>query len=157
MKTRFSEMIAAAMLVLMASAAWAQESTAAITGLVTDPTGAVVTGATVTARDVDRGATVKTQTNEAGTYNFPRLPIGQYELRVEANGFQTAVRPAFDLVLNQTARVDIAMTLGQASQSVEVTSAAPVLQTETTEVSSLMQANTIAGLPLQTRNYNQLG
>ena len=162
MRTKFSEVwkrtgAGFAMVALMATGVWAQETTGAITGQVTDPSGAVVAGAMVTAKDVDRGATWKTDTNAEGTYNLPRLPVGKYELRVEATGFQTAVRPPFDLTLNQTARVDISMALGQVSQTLEVTSAAPLLQTETTEVSSAMQANAIAGLPLETRNYNQLG
>ena len=164
MRTSFSEtwkrtgrLIASAMLALMTTSVCAQETTGTITGQITDPSGAVVAGAMITAKDVDRGAMWKSQTNVEGTYTLPRLPLGKYELRVEATGFQTAIRPPFDLTLNQTARVDIAMTLGQVSQTLEVTEAAPLLQTETTEVSSAMQANAIAGLPLQTRNYNQLG
>src|SRR6185503_13730235 len=79
-----------------------------------------------------------------------------YELRVEASGFQTAVRPAFSLVLNQTANVDITMAIGAVSQQLEISASAPVLQTQTTEVGSVMEAHEIASLPLQTRNYNQL-
>jgi hypothetical protein len=75
---------------------------------------------------------------------------------VEASGFQTAVRPSFTLVLNQTARLDIALALGQVSQTLEVTSATPLLQTENTQIGTVMQASAIANLPLQTRNYNQL-
>src|SRR5215831_3772555 len=146
-----------ALLALMTIGAWAQETTGAITGQVTDPSGSMVAGAMITAKDVDRGATWTTQTNEAGTYNLPRLPVGKYEVRVEATGFQATVRSAFDLTLNQTARVDISLVLGQVTQTLEVTSAAPLLQTETTEVSSALQASAIAGLPLETRNYNQLG
>lgn len=160
MKTRFSKLtgmvIGSAVIALMATAAWAQETTGAITGHVTDPSGAVVANAMVTARDVERGATWKTETNAEGVYNLPRLPVGKYEIRVEATGFETAVRPPFDLTLNQIARIDFAMTLGQVSQTLEVTSAAPLLQTESTEISSAMEANAIAGLPLETRNYNQL-
>ena len=135
---------------------WAQEVTASITGKVTDPSGANVAKATVTARDADRGTISKTETNEEGTYNLPRLPVGNYEVRVEAAGFQTAVRPPFNLVLNQTARLDFALTLGQVSQTLEVTSATPLLQTENTQVGTVMQASAIASLPLETRNYNQL-
>src|SRR5579871_4698213 len=137
-------------------AGWAQEATAAITGEVTDPTGAAIAGATVTARDVDRGTLWKTQTNAEGIYNLPRLPIASYEIRVEFSGFQTAVHAAVPLALNQTARLDFAMTLGQVSQTLEVTSAAPLLQTDTTDVGSILQSSAIANLPLETRNYNQL-
>ena len=148
--------LAVALIAALAPAGWAQEITAAITGKVSDPSGAAIAGATVTARDVDRGTTVKVNTNIDGSYSLPRLPVGNYEVRVEATGFQTAVRPAFSLVLNQTARLDFAMTLGQVSQSLEVTAATPLLQTDSTQVGAVMQASAIANLPLETRNYNQL-
>jgi hypothetical protein len=134
----------------------AQEAGAGITGKVTDPSASAVAGASVTARDVERGAVWTTKTNDEGIYTFARLPIGRFEVKVQATGFQTALRPAFDLAINQTAKVDIVLTLGAVSQVLEVTEAAPVLQTQTTEVSTVMEAAAIANLPLQTRNYNQL-
>src|SRR5215467_6184196 len=146
----------AALVAALAPATLAQEITAAITGKVTDPSGAAIAGAQITATDVDRGTVWKTDTNMEGLYNLPRLPVGNYEMRVEATGFQTAVRPRFNLLLNQTARLDFAMTLGQVTQNLEVTAATPLLQTDTTQVGSVMEASSIANLPLQTRNYNQL-
>src|ERR1039457_2908539 len=133
----------------------AQESSA-ITGKISDPSGAAVANATVTGKDVDRGTVWSTKTNTEGVYNLPRLPIGQYELRVEAAGFQKALRTAFSLELNQTARIDIVLTIGALSSTVEVTSAAPLLQTDSSQVGSVMEAHSIASLPLETGNYNQL-
>jgi len=144
------------LLATLAPFAAAQEVTAAVTGKVTDPSGAAVSGAAVSAKDLDRGAVWPTKTNEEGVYNLPRLPIGRYEVRVEAQGFQAAIHPSFDLQLNQTARIDVALTLGNVTQSVEVTGGAPLVQTETTQLGTVMEAHTIAGLPLETRNYNQL-
>ncbi len=141
---------------ILAPISWGQEVTAAITGRVTDPSGAALPSAAVTAKDADRGTIWKTVTNSDGVYNFPRLPIGRYEVRVKASGFQAAVHAAFALELNQTARVDITMTIGQVSQQMEVSGAAPILQTDTTDVSSVMEASAIENLPLETRNYNQL-
>ncbi len=134
----------------------AQQATGAINGAVKDPTGAALANATVTATDSDRGVALKTQTNNEGFYNFPRLPIGNYQVRAEANGFQAAVRNGLVLKLNQTVTVDFAMVLGQVSQTLEVTEAVPLLQTQSTEVGSIMDASAIANLPLETRNYNQL-
>ena len=134
----------------------AQDTSANITGRITDPSGAAVANAKVTATDADRGTVFRTQTNTDGIYNLSRLPIGRYELRVEANGFQAAVHPAFALSLGQTASVDVALTIGQLSQQVVVTAGDEVLQTQTTEVGSLLEASSIANLPLETRNYNQL-
>lgn len=145
-----------ALLAALAPYGVAQEASGSVTGKITDPTGAAIAGATVTAKDVERGTVWTAKTTDDGTYNFARLPIGNYTVRVEASGFQAAVKPSFPLALGQTATVDIALTLGQVSQEVEVTSAAPVLQTQTTEVGSVMEASAIANLPLETRNYNQL-
>jgi hypothetical protein len=149
-------MMAIAVALLTAQGAWAQQATGAITGTVHDPSGAVVAGATVTVMDKDRGTSLKTQTNTDGVYNFPRLPVGNYEIRAEANGFQSSVRNGVALDLNQTATIDFAMVIGQASQTVQVTEAPALLQTQTTDVGTVMQASAIANLPLETRNYNQL-
>src|SRR5450432_477452 len=97
--------LALALLLALVQAGLAQEVTGAITGKVIDPSGSAIAGANVSAKDVDRGTVWKSQTNESGIYNLPRLPIGRYEVRVEANGFQTAVHSAFDLALNQTATI----------------------------------------------------
>ena len=151
----FLLILGVALFLAVAQMGFAQESSA-ITGKVSDPSGAAVAGAAVTAKDVDRGTVWPTKTNDEGIYNLPRLPIGRYEVRVEANGFQTALRPAFNLDLNQTARIDIPLTIGSVASTVEVTSGAPLLQTETTQVGTTMEASSIASLPLQTGNYNQL-
>jgi hypothetical protein len=139
-----------------AKAARGQEVTAAITGTVTDSSGAPLAGATVTAKDQDRGTTWPTTTNSEGIYVLLQVPVGTYSLKIEAKGFQTAVYPPFTLVLNQTARIDVQMKVGAVSETVEVTGAAPLLQTESTEVSSLVDSHTITTLPLAARNYVQL-
>src|SRR5260370_32547205 len=92
-----------------ANAVWGQDVTATITGTVTDPSGAALAGATVTAKETDRGTIWTGQTNDAGIYNLLRIPIGTYEVRAELKGFKTAVLPPISLDLNQTARVDFKM------------------------------------------------
>lgn len=136
--------------------AFSQQVTAAITGTITDPSGAPIPGAAVVATDTERGVTWPTQTNEAGVYSLPRLPIGTYTLKVEATGFQTAAHPPFTLVLNQAAKIDVQMKVGAVTETLEVTGAAPVLQTQTTELSTVLDARANASLPLASRNYNQL-
>jgi hypothetical protein len=130
--------------------------TAAIVGTVVDPTNAPIKSAKVTATDTERGTVYQSETNDSGAYDINRIPVGTYELKVTAQGFQTAVRPAFTLVLNQTARIDVQMKVGQVSETVEVTSAAPILKTESTSVDTVIDANTNDRLPLATRNYIQL-
>ncbi len=135
---------------------WSQGSTAAINGQITDSSGAAIPNASVTARDLDHGTIWPATADERGFYNLPRLPIGKYELRAQANGFQSAVRNSVELVLDQVAKLDFQLQVGQISQTLEVTSAAPLLQTESTQVSTIMEAQAIESLPLETRNYNQL-
>jgi hypothetical protein len=148
--------ISTAVVFLAPAFAPAQEVSAGITGRITDPSGAAVTGAAVTARDVDRGTVWPTETNAEGIYAFPRVPVGAYELKVEAAGFRTAVRPAVRLELNQRARLDIQLELGAVTESVEVIGAAAVLQTETTQVGSVISGNTNVNLPLNGRNFVSL-
>ena len=108
---------------------WGQEVTASVIGTVTDPKGAVLPGATVTATSQERGQTYTALTNDSGLYRIPQLPVGTYVVKVEKTGFSTASYPAFVLVLNQVARVDVAMKVGQATETVEVTGSAPILAT----------------------------
>jgi Carboxypeptidase regulatory-like domain/TonB dependent receptor len=136
--------------------AWCQEVTAAIVGTVTDPSGAAVPGATVTATSQERGLTYNAVTNDSGLYRIAQLPVGTYGLKVEKSGFSVASRPAFVLTLNQVARIDIALKVGQASETVEVTGAAPVMETQTTQVDTVIDAATNDNLPLASRNYVQL-
>ena len=130
----------------------AQEVSAGITGHVTDPSGASIVGATITATDQDRGTEWPTKTNEDGIYAFPRIPVGKYQLKVEAPGFKTYINPDILLELNQRARVDVQMQVGTMSESVSVTGEAPLLQTDTTQVGEVISSNTIVNTPLISRN-----
>ncbi len=134
----------------------AQEVTATITGTVMDPSGAAIVGATVTAKSVERGTIFKAESNEAGIYRIAQLPVGNYELRVEKNGFQTSLYPAFALVLNQIARIDVQLKVGQVTETVEVSGGAPMLKTEATLVDTIIDSATNDALPLATRNYVEL-
>jgi hypothetical protein len=136
--------------------AWAQQAAGAVTGTVVDPSGAAVVGATVTVRDVDRGTTWTTKTNGSGLYEFPEIPVGNVTVKVEANGFTSAVRNSFTLVLNQVAQVNFNMTVGKVSETVDVNVAPPLLQTESTEVGTVIDANVLGALPMASRDINQL-
>jgi hypothetical protein len=141
---------------LICALAHGQDISAKITGTVTDASGAVVSGATVTARDASRGTTYPTRTNGAGVYYLSPLPVGQYVLTVTATGFSSSEHKAISLDIAQTARVDVALTVGQASQTVEVTGAPPLLQTDDSYMGTVLDARANVTLPLATRNYNQL-
>lgn len=149
-------LIAAVTLTGSLTIATAQEVTAGISGSVVDPSGAAVKGAIATATDTERGTVWTASTNDAGVFSLTRLPVGTYTVRVTATGFQSETYPAFTLVLNQTVSLNFQMKLGQASETVEVTGAAPLLQTQSAEVSTLIDASTATSMPLASRNYLQL-
>jgi carboxypeptidase family protein len=133
-----------------------QEVTAAITGSVLDPTGASIVDVQVVAKDIERGTTYAAQTNDAGIFNIPRMTVGTYEVKVIAPGFQTAVSRPITLVLNQVIRVDFQMKVGKFTDTLAVTADAPLLQTDTTQVSNVINSSANVSLPLATRNYIQL-
>ena len=136
--------------------AWSQQTTAAITGSVVDEGGATITNATVTVTDTDRGTLYTAKTNDGGLFNLARVPIGNYQIKVEAPGFQSAEQTGITLVLNQIARLDFKLHVGQVTTTAQVTAEAPQLQSETTQVSTLIDSKTVTDIPLATRNYVEL-
>ena len=136
--------------------ALAQTVTAAINGTITDTTKSPIVGASIIVTDVDRGVTFTATSNQSGGYNLPVLPVGTYTEKISTPGFQTEALPPFTLVLNQVAKLDFTMKVGSVHQTVNVTSQAPLLQTQTTQVSTIIDARTNVSLPLASRNYLQL-
>ncbi|HEX8710929.1 MAG TPA: TonB-dependent receptor, partial [Terracidiphilus sp.] len=134
----------------------AQQAAGSVTGLVTDASGAAVPNATLTVRDQERGTTWTAKTTGAGLYNFPAIPVGRLEVKVEATGYATQVRNAFTLTLNQVAQVNFELKVGQVSETVTVTDAPPLLQTGATDVGTLIDNKAANQLPLATRDINQL-
>src|SRR5215472_3683766 len=129
-----------------------QEVSAGITGRVTDPSGSAIVDATVTAKDLVRGTEWDTKTNEDGIYAFPRIPASDYEVRVEAKGFKAFVQASLHLDVNQRARLDVPMEVGAVSESISVTADAALLQTETTQVGTQVNPQTIDHTALISRN-----
>lgn len=130
----------------------AQEVSAGITGRVSDPSGGAIVGASVRAKDVDRGTEFTTSTNDDGIYALPRVPGGRYELTVESKGFKTYINPTVALEVNQRARIDVVMEVGAITESISVTGEAALLQTETTQVGSTIASSQIDHTPLISRN-----
>src|SRR5579872_5993065 len=107
-----------------------QGTAGAIVGTVKDPSGAVIADASVTVKNVATNASRKVQTNTAGDYSVPLLPPGEYEVTVEQPGFRSSVSGSIPLEVNQTVRVDINLQVGNQTQQVEVTGAAPLINTD---------------------------
>ncbi len=130
----------------------AQEITGTILGAVTDNTGATVPGANVTVRNVGTNVKRSYSTNETGLYLFPFLPPGDYELTVEAKGFERFLHSNMVLDVNQKLRVDVTLTLGPTTQSVTVTGAPPVLETASGSLGQTINSRALAELPSLNRN-----
>lgn len=141
---------------LLASAAAAQTVSTQILGLVTDQTGAAIPNAAITARRVATGDVRTTQANETGNYVFPLLEVGEYEVTAAAQGFKTEVRRGIVLQLQQKARIDFQMQVGQQVERIEVTSAAPLLRTEDATLGAVVEQKRVVDLPLNMRNFGQL-
>lgn len=134
----------------------AQTSTGVIIGDVTDSSGGVLVGASVTIANTATGVVHKLQTNTAGFYRSPDLPPGIYTLTFELSGFKTARVKEIRLQVNQTARVDIAAEVGAVSQGIEIEAIAPLLQSETSSTGQVIESRAISSLPLNGRNYLDL-
>ena len=158
MKTNLLRIVLACTLTLFACLpqSFAQTVTGSITGEVADPSGAVVAGAHVTAHALATGIDTATTTNADGQYRIEFLPIGRYKVTVEAAGFETASVPEFSLEVRQTANFNVQLQVGSANTSVNVSAAAPVLQTESLSVDSTFTANTISNLPLNGLDFSAL-
>jgi hypothetical protein len=133
-----------------------QEVTATITGQVTDPSGAAIPVVTVTATDTVHGTVWPTETNPGGFYNLPRLPVGTYNLKVEAKGFETYIQSNILLQLNDILRINVEMKVGAVTQTVEVTGQAPMLHTDSMQLGYVTNSVANVDLPLATRNFAQL-
>ena len=139
--------------VLAASLAPAQLPTATVLGVVRDATGAVVPGVNLTARSTETGQTRTAVSAGDGSFRFPALPVGNYEVRVEQSGFQTAVRSGLTLAVAQEAVVNFALEVGAVTQTVEVTGEAPLVNTTSGSVGAMVGERTVAELPLNGRNF----
>ena len=142
---------------LFASAlGFAQVDTATITGVVTDPSGASIVGASVTARNRLTGLSYEAQANESGVYVLTALPIGTYDVEVIGDGFQTVRRPNVTLNAGARVRIDVQLTIGQITEVVEVTGEVPLLESETSGLGQAIENKTITQMPLNGRNYQEL-
>ena len=127
-----------------------------ITGTVTDPSGAAIVGATVTVTNPATNVARTTNTNGSGSYNFPSLLPGNYDVKASITGFQTSVRNGVELQTQQTARIDFRLEVGEMTQTMEVSGGAPLVNTEDASVGTVIENRSIVELPLNGRDFLQL-
>lgn len=136
--------------------AWSQGNAGRILGTLTDQSGGVLVGATVTVTDTERSTTRTLTTNQAGEYNSPGLLPSTYTVRAEAMGFKTVERLGILLDANQELRVDLLLQPGQQTQTITVTEALPMVDTTNAELGGTLQSNVIDSLPMNGRNFQNL-
>jgi hypothetical protein len=140
------------LILALAVCVWAQTANSRISGTVTDATGAVVSGAKVTAKNEATGVTYNQETTSAGLYAFPSLPVGSYAITVEMRGFKTTNRTGAILQVDTPLVVDVALEVGQASEIVNVEGSFEKLQTANATIGNVVEQKAIEQLPLNGRN-----
>src|SRR5690349_8793032 len=146
----------ASLVLIFAVPSGAQVASGSIVGSVRDASGAVVIGATVTVRNTETGIAHVVKSNTEGQYVVTLLQPGTYSVTVERQGFKKAVQPAFKLDVNQTSRVDITLAVGSVSESVEVTAAEPLVESQTSSLGQVVEETRVHSLPLNGRNFVEL-
>src|SRR5713101_7101568 len=136
---------------------FAQQITGSVRGTVLDPSGAVVQSASVSARQTETGLTRSAMTDHSGAYVLLELPVGHYQLQVEARGFQTYVQQGIILNVNETATIPVRLVVGAESQQVQVVADAQLIQGTVTSLGKAVSGREVLDLPLDGRNFTQLG
>ena len=144
------------LLLVQSQRVFGQVDEGAITGTVQDPTGAVIPNAQVTLTNTDQGLTLTTTTNGSGVYTFSPVRIGHYSVMAAAPGFTTTNQTNLQVAVGQRLQVNVQLKTGGTSQTVEVTTAPPELQTSESSVGQTVSSQTINNLPLNGRNFTFL-
>ena len=134
----------------------AQAVTGTILGLITDATGAVMPGTTVTLTNTGTGQVRVVTTDTNGEYTVPSLPTGTYSVKAELSGFKTVTVPDVTLGVDQHYRVNLKLEVGAVEESVTVTGLSPLIQTSTSELGTTVSEEQIKTLPLNGRNFVNL-
>jgi hypothetical protein len=153
---RTAAAVALCVLLLAIQPLRAQVDTGSILGTVTDASGATIKGATVTLTNQGTNATLSTTTGDDGTYKFTPVRIGTYRLKVSMQGFQSAEHRDVTVSVDQGVVVDFALKTGSVTETVEVTSTVPVLETQDASVGQVMNSRNVDNLPLNGRNFTFL-
>lgn len=149
-------LLAVFFIALAAAGVWAQAITGTILGSVTDASGAVLPGVTITAINTGTNQARTTITNESGVFSLPSLQIGTYRVEAELTGFKKEIRSGVTLQVDQRARIDFVMQVGQVSETLEVTAEAPLVQTDDSSVGAVIDSRKVVELPLNGRQFESL-
>ena len=159
--TRHSDPLVRSLLLIMlfgcfSAVLLSAQVSASLSGVVTDPSSAAVSGAEVTVKDLDTGVSRNATTDQGGHYGVFALPVGLYEVRVKKDGFAGGIRTGIRLAVGQEATVDFSLHIGQVSEQIKVTEDAPVVNLTTQDISGLVGERQVKDLPLNGRSYDLL-
>jgi outer membrane receptor protein involved in Fe transport len=144
------------LLLLAATTSFGQAITGTVVGTVTDSSGGVVGGASVTAKNTDTAITYNTTTGAAGFYTIGNLPPGRYEITVQAKGFKTSVSSDNTVNVETTTRVDFTLSAGSTSETVEVVAQTPLVESTTSDIGSVIETRQINELPENGRLFQMM-
>jgi hypothetical protein len=146
-----SALVALSIFVAMSNMGWAQGSSATVTGIVTDSSGAVIPKTHVIITNVGTNISHDAETSNAGEYTIPLLTPGEYRVKVDVQGFRSVMQSGVTLQVAQTARLDFKLEPGELSQTVEVTGEPPLVQADTSSTGAVIENKQVQELPLNGR------
>ncbi|MFN7939472.1 MAG: TonB-dependent receptor [Bryobacteraceae bacterium] len=146
----------AALAVTLVSTLSAQSASGTFLGVVKDSTGAVIQDAAISIVNIDTGFSRDLTTNAQGEYDAPLIPLGNYRITAKAKGFRSVERSGINLQVDQKARVDFTLAVGEVAETVTVTEAPPAVKADSSEFGDVLQKRQVQELPLNGRNYVQL-
>ena len=155
MLSSLKSLLVLAMIVGFSAIGFAQ-TFGSVTGRVTDPSGAVISGASITLANVNSNIVRKAVATDAGVYTFPSVPPGPYTLKTEVQGFKVWVSEPFNVQVQQVVRLDVVLQVGQANDKVEVSANADLVQAETATLGTVIENKIVTELPLNGRQYLNL-
>jgi Carboxypeptidase regulatory-like domain len=157
MRSTYQEVLKAIFILIVLSVfGFAQAGTSSITGNVSDATGSALPGVGISAINQDTGARLETVSNETGAYRFATLPPGPYRVEAELPGFNRLTRGPVTLSVSQTLALDLQLQVGQVNETVNVTEAAPLLESQTSDVGQTVDQQMLIALPLPNRAASSL-
>src|SRR5215212_6752206 len=141
---------------LAVACSFAQFDTATVLGTVRDPSGSVISSAKITLRNVNTGVAASVTTNSDGNYEFVTVKIGNYKVTAEAPGFSSATTDTFNVAVSARQRVDLALQVGATTESITVSGAAAVVESDSTDKGQVVNTEVIQNMPLNGRSYSDL-
>jgi hypothetical protein len=157
MRSTYQEVLQAILILIVLSVfGFSQAGTSSITGNVTDATGSAIPGVGITVINQDTGVRLETVSNEAGAYRFASLPPGAYRVEAELPGFNRLSRGPVTLLVSQTLPLDLQLQVGQVNETVNVTEAAPLVESQTSDLGQAVDQQMLIALPLPNRAASSL-